>query len=196
MVERFIKLQQSVCAALIELQRQDLMPHDNEVTKMEVYEAVMKPIADITDFIGGEKLVTFSIVQPLLYKLYNSYLKVDTTDNPVGKAMKKTMHTKLLQYYNKQTLDILNIAAFLDPRFKSLSFLEEVDKVSTYLTVQEKICTLLLDSVSDHPSGAVSTESTSSSEVNIVSSELSDVIPPAKHKKQSKFMELLSDVAN
>ena len=59
MVERFIKLQQSVCA---ELQRQDLMPHDNEVTTMEVYEAVMKPIADITDFIGGEKLVTFSAV--------------------------------------------------------------------------------------------------------------------------------------
>ena len=53
---------------------------------------------------------------------------------------------------------------------------------------------LLLDSVSDHPFGAVSTESTSSSEVNIVSSESSDVTPAAKRKKQSKFMELLSDV--
>ena len=127
MVERFIKLQQSVCAALIELQRQDLMPHDNEVTTMEVYEAVMKPIADITDLIGGEKLFTFSAVRPLIYKLYNSYLKVNTTDNPVGKAMKPAMHNKLLQYYNKQTLDILNIAAFLDTRFKSLSFLEEVE---------------------------------------------------------------------
>ena len=40
----------------------------------------------------------------------------------------------------------------------------------------------------------MSTESTSSSEVNIVSSELSDVTPAAKHEKQSKFMELLSDV--
>ena len=39
-----------------------------------------------------------------------------------------------------------------------------------------------------------STESTSSSEVNIVSSESSDVTPAAKCKKQSKFMELLSDV--
>ena len=66
MVERFIKLQQSVCAALIELQRQDLVPHNNEVTTMEVYEAVMKPIADITDFIGGEKLVTFSAVRPCI----------------------------------------------------------------------------------------------------------------------------------
>ena len=112
-----------MCAALIELQRQDLMPHDNEVTMMEVYEVVMKPIADITDFIGGEKLATFSAVRPLICKLYNSYLKVNTTDNPVGKAMKRAMYIKLFQYYNKQTLDILNIAVFLDPRFKSLSFL-------------------------------------------------------------------------
>ena len=40
----------------------------------------------------------------------------------------------------------------------------------------------------------MSTEPTSSSEVNIISSESSDVTPAAKRKKQSKFMELLSDV--
>lgn len=107
--------------------------------------------------------------------------------------MKTAMCSKLLHYYNVQTLDILNIAAFLDPRFKSLSFLEEVDKVSTHLTVREKICSLLSESNSNHPDPG-STESTSSSEVNIVSSESSDVTPAAKRKKQSKFMELLSDV--
>ena len=53
--------------------------------------------------------------------------------------MKIAMHTKLLQYYNGPALDILNIAAFLDPHFKSLNFLEEVDKVLTRLTVQEKL---------------------------------------------------------
>ena len=43
-----------MCAALIELQRQDLMPHDSEVAAMEVYRAIMKPIADITDVIIGK----------------------------------------------------------------------------------------------------------------------------------------------
>ena len=61
MVERFIKLQQPVCAALIELQRQDLMPHDSEVSTIKVYQAVMKPMADITDSIGGEKCVTYQL---------------------------------------------------------------------------------------------------------------------------------------
>jgi len=42
MVERFIKLQQAVCAALIKLQRQDLMPQDSEVSTIEVYQTVMK----------------------------------------------------------------------------------------------------------------------------------------------------------
>ena len=49
--------------------------------------------------------------------------------------MKTAMYTKLLQYYNAETLDTLNNAAFLNPHFKSLSFLDEIDKVSTYLTV-------------------------------------------------------------
>ena len=51
--------------------------------------------------------------------------------------------------------------------------------------------TLDSDSVSGRPSGHGSTES---SEVNSESSDVTDVTPVAKRKKQSKFMELLSDV--
>ena len=44
------------------------------------------------------------------------------------------------------------------------------------------------DSVTDHPSGPERTE------VSGVSSDVIDVTPAAKRKKQGKFMELLSDV--
>ena len=54
MVERLIKFRQPVCAALIELQRQDLMPQESEVSTMEVHYAIMKLIADITEMIVGE----------------------------------------------------------------------------------------------------------------------------------------------
>jgi len=111
------------------------MLQDSEVSIMEVYQAIMKPIADMTDVIGREKHVSFSAVQPLIYKLYSSYLKMNITNKPVGKAMKTAMYTKLLQYFNAETLDTLDNAAFLNPHFKSLSFLDEIDKVSTYLTV-------------------------------------------------------------
>ena len=113
--------------------------------------------------------------------------------------MKTAMCTKLLQYYdrNVQSSEILNIAALLDPRFKSLSFLEEKDRIATQLKVQEKICNLL--PVSD--SHLESTES--ELEVNEASTSVSDISEntscdlrptPPKRQKQSKFMELLSDV--
>ena len=96
MVERFLVLQQPVCAALIELQRQDLMPHDSEVATMEVYRAIMKPIADITDVIGGEKHISISAVRPLIYKLHNCYLKINASEKSLEKAMKTAMCAKLL----------------------------------------------------------------------------------------------------
>ena len=51
--------------------------------------------------------------------------------------MNTAIHAKLLQYYNSPTLNILNIAVFLDLHFKSSSFLEEKDQVLTNLTVRE-----------------------------------------------------------
>ena len=180
------------------------MPHDSEVATMEFYRAIMKPIADITDVIGGEKHVSISAVRPLIYKLRNCYLKINASEKSLEKAMKTAMCAKLLQYYNHnvQSSEILNIVAFLDPRFKSLSFLEE-DKIATWLKVQEKICNLL--PVSD--SHLESTESDSTKlielEVNEASTSVSDVSEnagcdfrpaPPKRRKQSKFMELLSDV--
>ena len=37
MMERILKQQQPLCAALLELRKQDLMPSDGEVTAMETF---------------------------------------------------------------------------------------------------------------------------------------------------------------
>ena len=42
---KWMLLQQPVCAALVELQKQDLMPLHSKVATMEVHWAIMKPIA-------------------------------------------------------------------------------------------------------------------------------------------------------
>ena len=55
MLERILKQQQPLCAALLELRKTDLMPTDGEITAMEVFLDVMKPIAQITEVIGAEK---------------------------------------------------------------------------------------------------------------------------------------------
>ena len=55
-------------------------PHDSEVATMEVYWAIMKPIADITDVTGRENHVSISAVRPLIYKLRNCYLKINASE--------------------------------------------------------------------------------------------------------------------
>ena len=84
------------------------------------------------------------------------------------------MCTKLLQYCNAQTLEILNIAVILNPRLKSLSIFK-VDEIATQLKVWEKFCILLSAShpVSDYHSE--STDSTELIEVNETSTNTSDV---------------------
>jgi len=58
------------------------MPQDSEVSTIEVYQTVMKPMANITEVM---KHVTLTAVRPLIHKLYNSYLKLNESDSPVGK---------------------------------------------------------------------------------------------------------------
>jgi len=41
---------------------------------MEILLGVLKPIVDITEAIGGEKLVTISMIKPLLHKLLSMHL--------------------------------------------------------------------------------------------------------------------------
>ena len=51
MMERILKQQQPLCAALLELRKTDLLPSDMEITAMEVFIEVMRPIVEITEVI-------------------------------------------------------------------------------------------------------------------------------------------------
>jgi len=88
-VERIIKPQQPLCAALIEVQRTELMPTDTEVSTMETFVEALKPIVDITEAIGGEKLVTISMIKPLLHILLSMHLIEKNTDTALAKQPKK-----------------------------------------------------------------------------------------------------------
>ena len=66
-VELFILYDRAYCLAAIatvccflELRKTDLMPSNAEITAMEVFLEVMKPIVRITEVIGGEQRVTLS----------------------------------------------------------------------------------------------------------------------------------------
>ena len=48
----------TTCATLIEIHKLELMPNDNEISAMEAFLSVMKPIVEMTEVICGEKWVS------------------------------------------------------------------------------------------------------------------------------------------
>jgi len=54
-------------------------------------------------------------------------LKATNDDTHLAKEIKRVIRADLeLRYQDKETETLLRIATYLDPRFKSLSFLDEV----------------------------------------------------------------------
>ena len=120
MMERIIQQQQPLCAALLELRKTDLIPSDTEITSMEVFVEIMRPIVEITEVIGGEKRVTISAVRPLLHKLMNKHLALKPSDATLAKNIKSALLSDLRsRYADVATETLLNKACFLDPRFKT-----------------------------------------------------------------------------
>ena len=176
MMERILKQQQPLCAALLELRKTDLLPSDAEITAMEVFVEVMRPIVEITEVIGGEKRVTVSAVRPLLHKLINQYLVVKPSDAQLTKNVKKAVLTDLKSRYNDVAVEtLLNAACFLDPRFKSLSFLTEEQRESTKATIEIE-----------------------AQEIHVASTTQQANEPPEKRRCQEKkdLMSLLEDVVD
>ena len=162
MAERLLSQQQPVCATLLELHKGDMMPSDAEFTTLELFIKVMKPLVDITEAIGAERWVTISVVRPLLHKLLEVYFKPEESDNitRLEKTMKTSMHTNLSHRYTGSILMLLNVAAFMDPRFKALSFLSYEDRLNVIASVEAEVVMLAINTSTSNES-----ESLTSAEV-------------------------------
>lgn len=116
---------------------------------MEVFLEIMKPLVEITEALGAQNWVTISTVRPLLHQLLNKLLKFEPTDTRLSKTMKEKMHLNLSHHYTGPTLDILNKAAFLDPRFKALQFLDSSERKEVFANIETEAATLTHEST-DH----------------------------------------------
>ncbi|XP_065895974.1 E3 SUMO-protein ligase ZBED1-like [Dysidea avara] len=142
MAGRVLNQQQPIRATLMELKKGELMPTDGEFKTLEHLVKVMKPFVDITEALGAEKWVTVSTLTPLLYKILNVYLKVSSDDDRVVVSMKEAMYRDLSGQYHGTQRVVLNKAAFLDARFKSLPFLKPEEKDDIATAIVEEIVRL------------------------------------------------------
>ena len=82
MLERICEQQASICAALVDLKRVDLMLQDSDVKIMENLVEILKSFFQITETICGENYTTVSSIKPLLHHLLNTAL--DPRSNDLG----------------------------------------------------------------------------------------------------------------
>ena len=172
MISRIMEQQQPICATLLEIQKTNLMPSDQDFKTMEDFVAVMKPLVDITEAVGGDKWVTISTLRPILHKLLHTHFVPVANDSQLIKSMKRVLSDDLNERYKEDTLPLLTKACFLDPRFKNLKFLSETSREEVKIDLK-----LDVDVLSRTESSATSLEP-----------------PPKKSKGEHKLMEFIGEM--
>ena len=89
-----------------------LIPTWQDIQVWEFITKALSPIADLTDFLSGDTHVTISSVIPVLHNLGSRVLSQEDDNTPLTNDLKT-------RYSDPKVKDILNIATFLDPRFKA-----------------------------------------------------------------------------
>ena len=180
MMERICEQQASVCAALVDLKRVDLMLQGDDIKIMEKMIDILKPFFQITESVSGESYGTLSSIKPLLHHLLKDALNPTSDDSSVIKHLKEAVKKNLEQRYQSAEVSrLLDVPCFLDPRFKELPFLSVTERSTIH------------DIVRDDAAAAFYTELSSQSkdDVSIVSvtstSDCDDSGPPWKKTKTS-----------
>ena len=191
MLERICEQQASICAALVDLKRVDLMLQDGDVKIMENLVEILKPFFHITETICGENYTTVSSIKPLLHHLLNTDLDPRSNDLGAIKQLKEAVKQNLQQrYQDPETAKLLDIACFLDPQFKELPFLSVVERTALHNLVREEAAAIYIDILS-----AKKESQSSSDELLVISaSSSSDPCPPPKKKSKQSSAEAVQSI--
>ncbi|XP_033634973.1 zinc finger BED domain-containing protein 4-like isoform X1 [Asterias rubens] len=124
MLTRFVEQQQAICAMLLELEHHELMPSSLELKTVEQLVTLLKPMKDMIEFLSGSD-VTISGLFPCLYCLEKNLLKNEADTWALG-FVKRAMAEKLGEVYKDRYVEErLHLCSFLDPRLKTMPFVED-----------------------------------------------------------------------
>ncbi|XP_021427091.1 zinc finger BED domain-containing protein 1 [Oncorhynchus mykiss] len=146
MLQRLKEQQAIISVVLMEdSDNHQLSFKDSEWNMVEGLIGVLQPFKLVADMITDCRYPTISMVRPVLHMLLNTTLKAKEGDaKEVGMA--KEVISKVLSSTYPQTSEIamfLNVATFLDPRYKRLPFLSPHDRSQVESKVIEEAKAIL-----------------------------------------------------
>ncbi|XP_071993989.1 E3 SUMO-protein ligase ZBED1 isoform X1 [Engystomops pustulosus] len=146
MLQRLKEQQFTIAGVLVEdSNNHHLMLEASEWNIIEGLVDLLQPFKQVAEMLCMSKYPTISMVKPLLHMLLNTSLNIKDTDLKEI-SMAKEVIAKALSTAYQQTPEIdmfLNIATFLDPRYKRLPFLSAFERSQVENRVIEEAKTLL-----------------------------------------------------
>ena len=136
MLSRIAEQQTAISAVLAESTRavdRDMILSSGEVAQVECAMAVLKPLAQATEMLGGEKMPSLSVVQPMLTALKRKHLKVSVVEPNMALDMKQAIASSNDEHFSDDDQRrVMLIASCLDPRFCRLKFLPSKERADVY----------------------------------------------------------------
>ena len=175
MVSRLLEQEPAVRQVLVgDRKTTHLVPTWQDIEVLESLQSAIKPLADFTDMLSGEKRVTLSALRPVLH-IFKTDILAESDENTTLTADIKRRILVYMEdkYQDDQISELLDVASFLDPRFVG-DYLDEISLDTVRNRLVEEILQL-----PQHQN----TEGSSSS------SATSEIEPPPSKKKLGSWLK-------
>ncbi|XP_075710105.1 E3 SUMO-protein ligase ZBED1-like [Rhinoderma darwinii] len=146
MLQRLKVQQFTIAGVLVEdSNNHHLMLEASEWNTIEGLVDLLQPFKQVAEMLSMSKYPTISMVKPLLHMLLNTSLNIkDTDQKEISMAKEVIAKTLTTTYQHTPDIDMfLNVATFLDPRYKRLPFLSAFERSQVENRVIEEAKTLL-----------------------------------------------------
>ena len=122
MLSCLVEQQVAVSAVLAESSKttdRDLILSSAEIAAMECAISVLQPLAQATEMLGGEKIPSISVIQPVLTALRRKHLQTSAVEPQMAVHMKQAIAKNIDNHFSDvQQRNLMLCATCLDPRFK------------------------------------------------------------------------------
>ncbi len=146
MLERYLEQQAAVFSALtdksVKKNIKDIITlSDDDVKLAEDVVQVLKPLKTVTTLMSTEQIPTISMILPLKHRILAS-MKHSGSDSTVVKDIKAAIAHDFEDRYpdtDRALIQFLHMSTALDPRFRSLPFLDETTHDTIFKSLTERI---------------------------------------------------------
>lgn len=121
MIDRILEQGPAIRRVLDDRNSQHLIPTWQDMEVLESVNAALKPVANFTDALSSEKVVSASSLKPVLQLITGDVLLSGDEDTRLTHNLKEKMTAVLTDKYRAPRIQqLLAKAAFIDPRYKDI----------------------------------------------------------------------------